>query len=393
MVVLIAAASLVALALAIVLVAGRGMFDGIAARALERNNASFLELATSRLATTQAEASGALEQRQQAIRHLVEPIEHSLGQVSERLRELELARTEAYVSLTEQVANLRDTQELLRDQTGNLVTALRAPAARGRWGELQLRRAIELAGMLRHCDFVEQPSVTTADGRLRPDVVVQLPGGKQVVVDAKVPMQAYLEAVEATDDTTRTRRLVDHARQLRNHVTQLSAKAYWEQFSPSPDFVVLFVPGDALLGAALEHDPSLLDDAAGMRVLLATPVTLIAVLRAVAMGWRQEALADNAREVCELGRELYKRLSVLGDHVGGVGRNLERAVDSYNRAVGSLESRVMVTARRFVDLDVADEALAPLDPVDRVPRRLHADELVAGHDRLVPLPADGTDRV
>jgi DNA recombination protein RmuC len=352
----------------------RGFVAGVAAAALERNNAAFLDLAATRLATSSAIGDGDLARRHDAIKGLVEPIERTLGQVNERLLDLERSRQAAYVSLTEQVAQLRHTHELLRDQTGNLVTALRAPAARGRWGELQLRRVVELAGMVRHCDFVEQETATGDDGRLRPDLVVRLPGGKQVVVDAKVPLQAYLDAVEARDDDVRQARLDDHARQLRTHVTQLAAKAYWEQFQPAPDFVVLFVPGDPLLGAALEHDPALLDDAASRRVLLATPVTLIAVLRAVAMGWRQEVLADNAREVCELGRELHRRLGTLATHVAGMGRGLERAVEAYNGAVGSLESRVMVTARRFADLGVTTDELAVNEPITKVPRRVDVDE-------------------
>ena len=347
--------------------------------------AALVVLARSFVGTLQTGAAGAAGQSQEAIRHLVEPLERTLGEVNARLHDLELARRDAYVSLTEQVQGLRHTHELLRDQTGNLVTALRSPGTRGRWGELQLRRAVELAGMTRFCDFTEQTTVDTGDGRRRPDVIVHLPGGKQVVIDAKVPLQAYLEAMEAPDEPARDRRLSDHSRQLRAHVMQLAGKAYWEQFQPAPDFVVLFIPGDPLLGAALEHDPALLDDAATRRVLLATPVTLIAVLRAVAMGWRHEALAASAQQVCDLGRELHKRLCTLGQHVAGVGQNLERAVDAYNRAVGSLETRVFVTARRFADLDVTDAELKPLAPVDRIPRRPQLAEL-APDDRLAPLP-------
>ena len=311
-------------------------------------------------------------------------LRESLRRVDEHLRQLELARRDAYAGLTTQVGLLREGQELLRGQTANLVTALRAPAARGRWGELQLRRVVEIAGMLPHCDFTEQPSARTDDGRQRPDLVVHLAGGKHVVVDAKVPLAAYLHALEATTDADRRRGFADHARQLRTHVHQLSAKAYWRQFGPSPEFVVLFVPSDAVLAAALEHDPALLEDAVGRNVLLATPVTLIALLRTVAHTWRQEALADNARAVCQLGRELHERLSTLGAHINGVGRSLDRAVDSYNRAVGSLESRVLVSARRFSQLGAADGDLAAPEPVETTTRRLSAAELIedAGVVRL-----------
>jgi DNA recombination protein RmuC len=232
-----------------------------------------------------------------------------------------------------------------------------------------------MAGMVRHCDFAEQPNADTDDGRLRPDLVVHLAGGKHVVVDAKVPMAAYLDALEATTDREQRARLVDHARQLRTHVAQLAAKGYWRRFGPSPEFVVLFVPSDAVLAAALDHDPDLLEDAVGRQVLLATPVTLIALLRTVAHTWRQEALAENARAVCELGRELHERLATLGAHMGGVGRSLDRAVDAYNRAVGSLESRVLVSARRFSELGAADGDLPAPEPVESTTRRLSAAEL------------------
>jgi DNA recombination protein RmuC len=311
-------------------------------------------------------------------------LQESLRLVDEHVRQLEFARREAYAGLTTQVGLLREGQELLRGQTANLVTALRAPAARGRWGELQLRRVVEIAGMLPHCDFTEQPSARTDDGRQRPDLVVHLAGGKHVVVDAKVPLAAYLQALEATTDADRRQGFADHARQLRTHVQQLSAKAYWRQFGPSPEFVVLFVPSDAVLAAALEHDPGLLEDAVARQVLPATPVTLIALLRTVAHTWRQEALADNARAVCQLGRELHERLSTLGSHVNAMGRSLDRAVDSYNRAVGSLESRVLVSARRFSQLGAADGSLAAPEPVETTARRLSAPELIedAGVVRL-----------
>src|SRR3954454_2252337 len=350
-------------------------FSALSTQALDRNNRAFLDLAASSFERAQTEARGDLEQRRQAVEHMVAPLKESLARVDAKLQGLEVAREQAYATLTEQVRSLGETQERLRSETANLVTALRAPAVRGRWGELQLRRVVELAGMVRYCDFVEQATAVTADGIRRPDMVVRLPGGKQLVIDAKVPLQAYLEAAEATDDPTRTAKLRDHARQLRTHIDALSAKTYWAQFDPSPDFVVLFIPGDSFFAAACEHDPGLFEHGSSNRVLLATPTTLIALLQSVAYGWRQEALADNARAVCEVGRELYRRLATMGDHVTAVGRALDRAVEAYNRQVGSLESRVFVSARKLADLEVGDGDLSSPEQVERTTRSLQATEL------------------
>lgn len=351
-------------------------FGSLSAQALERNNRSFLELAGASLGQTQVEARGDLEQRRQAVEHLVAPLLDSLGKVEGQLQSLEVSRQHAYASLTEQVRSLSAGQDRLRSETANLVTALRTPSVRGRWGEIQLRRVVEMAGMVAHCDFVEQATAATADGGRRADVVVRLPGGKHLVIDAKVPLQAYLAAHEASEEDVRFRLLDDHARQLRVHVDALSAKAYWAQFTPSPDFVVLFVPGDPLLNAALEHDPSLMEHAIANNVLLATPTTLIALLRSVAYGWRQEALGENARKICELGSELYRRLSTMGDHVAKLGRSLDGAVEAYNRTVGSLESRVLSSARKFTDLEVGEGELAQPSQVEKAPRVLSAAELV-----------------
>jgi DNA recombination protein RmuC len=357
-------------------------FDALSAQALERNNRSFLDLASASLAQASTAAAGELEQRRQAVEHLVEPLKTTLAKVETQLQSLELGRREAYTALTEQVRSLSETQDRLKRETANLVTALRAPSVRGRWGEMQLRRVVETAGMVRHCDFAEQVTVATVDGVQRPDLVVHLPGGKHLVVDAKVPLEAYLDAAETGDESVRSTRLANHARRLRAHIDALSAKAYWQQFQPSPDVVVLFVPGEAFLAAAWEHDAGLFEYAAARRVLPASPTTLIALLQAVAYGWRQEALADNARAVVEVGRELYKRLATMGEHVTAVGRALDRAVDAYNKQVGSLETRVLVSARRLADMQVGEGDLPSLDPIEKAARDVQSPELT----RLAPVP-------
>jgi DNA recombination protein RmuC len=301
----------------------------------------------------------------------VEPVRESLAKVDTRIQELERARIGAYATLTEQVRSLIETQINLRNETGKLVTALRSPSARGRWGEIHLKRVVEMAGMLDHCDFAAQTTLDGEDGRLRPDLLVKLPGAKTVVVDAKTPLEGYLAAIEATDEATRKARLADHARQVRAHLSSLGRKSYWEQFEQAPEFVVLFLPGESFFSAALESDPSLIEFGAGQNVILATPTTLIALLRAVSYGWRQEKIAQNAAEISALGQELYKRLSDMGAHWNRMGQALDRAVDAYNGAVGSFESRVMVSARKFEELKTAPLGvqIAPLEPVDQMARQ------------------------
>jgi DNA recombination protein RmuC len=370
-------------------------FKALSARTLEAQGESFLRLAQAALEKYQESARGDLEKRQQAIQELVAPVRDSLGKLDVKLGAIEKEREGAYRELTLQVRSLGEAQGQLRAEAQNLVKALRAPQVRGRWGEVQLRRVVELAGMLNHCDFVEQETATGEAGRLRPDLLVRLPGGKSVVVDAKVPLAAYLDAVEARDEATRAVKLGEHARQVRDHVAALSRKAYWEQFRPAPEFVVLFLPGESFFSAALEQDPGLIEAGAGQNVVIATPTTLIALLKAVAYGWRQETIAENARAVSELGRELHKRIGDMAGHLSRLGDAIDKSVAAYNAAVGSIESRVLVSARKLKELEAAapDDVVAPLEPVDREPRRLAAPELVpAGAEDGEPVPGRAAAR-
>ena len=353
-------------------------FEALSAQALDASTARFLEVAEGRLRAANATAAGELESRRAAVEHLVGPLRETLARVEEQLRESDAARTRSHAALAEQVDFARQTSDQLRAQTQALVTALRRPEARGRWGELQLRRVVELAGMSARCDFDEQVAVATPDGPLRPDMVVHLAGGKNIVVDSKVSLAAYLEAAESEDEDVRAERMDAHARHLRDHVDRLAGKAYWAALSPSPEFVILFIPGEAFLAPALERDPGLLEYALARKVHIATPTTLITMLRTAQYAWQQEALADNARAVFDLGRELYDRLGGLGRHVDQLGRALTKAVSSYNQAVGSLESRVLVTARRLNELSVVEGELGPLAPVEETTRLLSAPELTAG---------------
>jgi DNA recombination protein RmuC len=359
----------------------RDAFQALAAEALRQNNQSFLDLARTSLGEFQKGATADLESRQKAMGELVEPINKALNSMDGKLQEIEKERHGHYARLTEQLKAVGAAHEKLHAETSNLVRALRSPSVRGRWGEIQLKRVVEMAGMLEYCDFTEQETLTSEGGRLRPDLVVRLPGGKSVVVDAKTPLEAYLDAIEATDDATREARLKQHARQVRDHMAGLGSKAYWSQLEATPEFVVMFLPGEHFFGAALEQDPGLIEYGVDQGVIVASPTTLIALLRAVAYGWRQEKLADNARAISELGRALHERLAKMGEHFGKVGTHLDRAVGAYNDTVGSLESRVLVSARRFQDLGAAGSTeIEEVSVVERATRKLNAPALEAGED-------------
>jgi len=358
----------------------REAFQGLAAEALRANQGAFLDLAKATFDGLKNESAAQMDARHKAIDTLVKPLADSLKAVEVRLGETERTRIDSYARLTEQLASLGTT-------TQTLARALRTPSVRGRWGEMQLRRVVELSGMLQHCDFEEQPALWSDAGRLRPDLIVHLPGGKQMVVDAKVPLEAFLEAHETSDDQERTVRLQLHARHVRDHMDKLGGKGYWEQLGSSPEMVVMFLPGETLFSAALQHDLSLIEHGLERRVLLASPITLIALLTTVAHTWRQEALADNYREVARLGREFYDRVSKFTDYFDDLRRKLDGAVQAYNQAAGSFESRVLVSARRLRELDVTTSPEIPTaEPIDTVPRVLTSIGLMGVPDEAVTQP-------
>jgi DNA recombination protein RmuC len=364
-------------------------FKALSAEALNSSMAHLTQLARAQLQTAQAEAKGDLDKRQQAVEQLVAPLKEQLGRVDSQLLRLDQERREARGRLEAQLRSLTETGEKLRSETGALVTALRKPNARGQWGQMQLRNVVELAGMVRHCDFMEQSSLSSGGSTLRPDMVVRMPGGKHVVVDAKAPLQGVLDAYEARDEEERERHLRDHARLLRKHVRTLSDKAYWAGLDSAPDFVVLFLPGEHLYGAALEADPSLIEDAMARRVLIATPTTLLAMLRAVGYGWQQERVAESAQAISELGRELHGRLVKLSGFLATLGSRLNSTVRAYNETVGSYEARVLPAARRFGDHGAtsAGRELPQLEQVTVSARTVDAAEHEAAEEPLEQLTA------
>lgn len=351
-------------------------FERLSSAALQRNNEAFLQQASERLGQVQQQAAQDLSYRHQQAEQALKPFDEKLNQFHEQVQQLEKERATAFTRLYEQMEQLRRHNEELRGETRQLAKALRAPQQRGKWGELQLRRIVEFAGMLDRVDFTEQFTTNGDDGRFRPDLVVHLGEGKQLVVDAKVSLQALLDAFETDDEDVRAERFAAHARHLRQHVDQLAGKRYWNQLEITPEFVVMFVPSEPAMSIALDQDPGLYEHAFASHVLLCTPASLVALLRTVSYIWRQEALARNAAQVLNVGRELYDRLKTMGGHVGKLGNDLNRAIESYNRTVGSLESRVLVTARRMSELGVTDEELADLDPIERAPRYPQAPELL-----------------
>lgn len=347
-----------------------GSFQALSGEALKQNNEAFLKLAAVSFEALQIKAEGDLVQRQHAVDALVRPLQESLQRYDEQLRFLEQSRQSAYGGLDQHLRSLAESQQRLQQETGNLVKALRAPTVRGQWGELTLKRVAELAGMVDHCDFAEQLSVTGDEGRFRPDMVVQLPGGRQIIVDAKTVLSAYLDAHEAQNEAQQMEALRRHAAQVKSRMDELSLKAYWTQFDRAPEFVVLFLPGEQFLGAALDQNPRLIEEGFANGIVLATPATLIALLRSVAYGWRQERMTAHAEEAGRLGKELYERMAVLAEHMNDVGQALGKSVSAYNRAVGSLETRILPAARRFKELGVSSDRDVPLlEPTEVVPRK------------------------
>lgn len=351
----------------------RDSFQALAATALKQSTDEFLKLADQKIGNVHKQAAADLGQRQQALTDLVTPIRDTLSQVDAKLADVEKQRITDSSGLRSLLAVVGQTQQELQVQTQNLVRALRSPGVRGRWGEVQLRKVVELAGMMEHCDFDEQPTSFTESGRLRPDLVINLPGHHAIVIDAKVPLEAFLDAQAATDDGVRSGRLADHVRQVRDHVTKLGAKAYWDQFPSSPDFVVLFLPAEAIFMAALEQDARLIDYGVKQKVLIASPLTLIALLRAAASGWRQERLALNAEEISRLGKALHESVATMAEHLDDLRKRMDGSFAQFNKVVGSFESNVLVKARRFKELGAGSAKEVPIvEPIETVPRKLES---------------------
>jgi DNA recombination protein RmuC len=343
-------------------------FRVISTEALKDNHRIFVDL-----------AKGELQKREQSIENTVVPIKESLEKVNEQIKQMEIKREGAYGSLTQQVKSLGHAQNVLTDETRRLVTALRAPKTRGRWGEIQLRRVVEFAGMIQHCDFIEQKTIDSDEKRIQPDVIVYLPGEKNIVIDAKAPLQAFLDALDIDDVDAKREKLNEHATQVRQRIKKLSSKGYWDQFDSSPEFVVMFLPGESFFSAALEFDPTLIEIGVNKNVILSTPTTLIALLKAVAYGWQEKKIEESARAISNLGRDLYERISVFSEHIGGVGKGLKSAINKYNEAIGSLESRVFPGARKFAELGIQpNKDLPPLMQIEVSPREPQIPEFSDG---------------
>jgi len=346
-------------------------FSDLANKSLKANSEHFLRLAEQNLGAQHEKAKREMSERELAVENLVKPIKETLERSSKQISELEKSRSEAYGSIKAQLASMQESQQTLKQETHNLVKALRRPEVRGRWGEITLRRLVELAGMVEHCDFQEQVHTTVDSKVIRPDMIVSMPGERLLVVDVKTPLDAYLEAIEATDDGLRKKSLERHARNVREHIRKLAAKSYWDQFAQSPEFVILFIPGDQFLSAALNEDPNLIETALAQQIILATPTSFVALLKAVAYGWRQLALAENAEEIRRLAEDLYGRLTAFVGHLNKLGRQLHSSVEHYNRAVGSLERKVLPGARKFVELGIRPKKkLEQLEPLESLPRTI-----------------------
>ena len=350
----------------------KGAFAALSNKALSDNSESFLTLAKTALEKQQVKGTMGLEQKEEAIKHLVGPMKEMLEKVQVKMEAIEKDHQSTFAEVKEQVRSMKEDGAKLQLETASLVKALRAPQTRGRWGEIQLKRVVEMAGMINHVDFIEQDSTDTETGKLRPDMLIRLPGNKIIVIDAKTPLAAYLDMLEATDEDQRLRLLKDHGRQVKDHIAKLSGKSYWDQFPESPEFVVLFLPNEALYGAALEAEPQLIELGAGKNVILATPTTLIALLKAVSYGWNQERLAENANKISQLGKDLYDRVATFVDHMEGIKKGLERSVESYNKAVGAFESRILPSARRFKELGVStDKEIQDMEQIERTTKEIN----------------------
>jgi DNA recombination protein RmuC len=355
-------------------------FKAVAGDTLNESTTAFLKLAKESFDKIMTDAKGDMGIRHEAFQGLVKPLSESLKQFNEHIREIEKSRQESYAGLTEQLKGVSQTQQQLRIETANLVTALRRPEVRGRWGELTLRRVVELSGMSKHCDFGEQVSVDTENGRQRPDMIVNLPSDRQIVVDSKAPIDAYIDATQAGTEEQRKSAMERHATQVRGHMDKLASKTYWDQFAKAPEFVVMFIAGESFFGAAVEIDSAIMEDALQKHIVIATPATLIALLRAVAYGWRQEQIAENAQTISELGKQLFERMSILAEYIDNIGRSLEKATEAYNKSVSSLETRVLTSARRFKDLGISSSKEIPLiETLQIIPRSAPGQPRIEGN--------------